>query len=153
MYDIDPSPERDVLAAVNEVPRAFFRLSAVAETIFADLGVSPGERGVLRELFVEGQDTAPSLAQRKPVSRQAMQAILDGLAAKGLVRIEDNPRHKRSKFYSLAPQGIDLCVELQKREIAAIREVMGEAPTADFAAAAAALQTLNRLLARKLSIG
>ncbi len=152
MYDLEPSPERDVLAAVNEVPRAFFRLAAMAQNIFTDLGVSPGERGVLRELFVDGQDTAPSLAQRKPVSRQAMQAILDGLVAKGLVRIDDNPRHKRSKLYRLAPQGIDLCVELQKREIAAIRELMDEAPEADFAAAAAALQTLNRLLARKLRI-
>ena len=93
------------------------------------------------------------LAQRKPVSRQAMQAVLDGLVAKGLVRIDDNPRHKRSKLYRLAPQGIDLCVELQRREIAAIRELMDEGPDADFAAAAAALQTLNRLLARKLKIG
>lgn len=153
MYDPGPSPEADVLATINEVPRAFFRLVAVADEIFRDLGVGPPERGVLRELFVEGQDTAPSLARRKPVSRQAMQTILDGLAAKGLVKIEENPRHKRSKFYCLSQQGIDLCVELQRRELAAIRGMIGEAAPADFAAAAAALKTLNELLAKKLNVG
>lgn len=153
MYDPAPSPESDVLATINEVPRAFFRLVAVADTIFRDLGVGPSERGVLRDLFVEGEDTAPLLARRKPVSRQAMQTILDGLAKKGLVRIEENPRHKRSKLYCLSPAGIDLCVELQRRELAAIRELIGEANPADFAAAATALRTLNQLLAKRLNVG
>jgi len=152
MYDPGPGPESDVLALVNEVPRAFFRLVSAGDALFADLGVSTGERGVLRELFVEGRDTAPSLAQKKPVSRQAMQTILDRLAEKGLVTIEPNPRHKRSKLYCLSQAGIELCVELQRRELAAIRETLAGAPAADYAAAVGALKALNQALATRLGI-
>jgi len=152
MYDPAPGPETAVLATINEVPRAFFRLAAVADALFADLGVSPGERGVMRDLFIDGEDTAPSLALKKPVSRQAMQAILDELVGKGLVAATENPRHKRSRLYYLTPKGIELCVELQRRELAAIREMIGEAGSADFATAAAALKALNALLARRLNI-
>ncbi|HBS36730.1 MAG TPA: hypothetical protein DEA50_16885, partial [Parvularcula sp.] len=101
MYEPPPSRARDVLAVINEIPRAFFRLAAIAEDLFADMGLGAPERGTLRDLFIEGESSAPDLARRKAVSRQAVQATLDGLAAKGLVRTEINPRHKRSKLYLL----------------------------------------------------
>lgn len=150
MYDPGPIPARDVLALVNEIPRAFFRLSAIAGDLFADLGVGGPERGVLRELFIEGEGAAPDFARRKAVTRQGMQAILDRLVAKGLVRSEINPRHKRSKNYVLTQAGIETCVEIQRRELEKIGELMREAPGADFAAAAAALAALNTVLAGDL---
>lgn len=151
MYDPGPGPESDVLATINEVPRAFFRLSAIAETVFCDLGVSAAERGVLRDLFIEGEATAPEMARRKPVTRQSIQPVLDGLVAKGLARADDNPRHKRSKLYSLTQAGIDRCVDLQKRELAAIREMINGMSPADFAAAAAALKAMNSRLDEKIN--
>lgn len=151
MYDPDPGPESDVLATINEVPKAFFRLSAIAETVFADLGVSGAERGVLRDLFIEGEATAPEMARRKPVTRQSIQPVLDGLVEKGFVRAIDNPSHKRSKLYSLTPEGIAHCVELQKRELAAIRDMLAGMSKADFAAAAAALKAMNSRLDEKIN--
>jgi len=150
MYDPDPGPARDVLALVNEVPRAFFRLSAIADDLFADLGVGAPERGVLRDLFVEGEGSAPEFARRRPVSRQAMQAVLDRLVEKGLVRAEANPRHKRSMNYVLTAAGIDICVELQRRELAKIESLVARIGPADFAAAAAALAAINRAVAADL---
>jgi DNA-binding MarR family transcriptional regulator len=151
MYDPDPGPEADILATINEVPRAFFRLSAIAEQVFGDLGVTGAERGVMRHLFVEGEATAPDLARSKPVTRQSMQAILDGLVAKGFAISESNPRHKRSKLYALTPTGVALCVEIQKRELAAIRELMAGADGADFAAAANALREMSARLDARLA--
>ncbi|OFX00906.1 MAG: hypothetical protein A3E78_03545 [Alphaproteobacteria bacterium RIFCSPHIGHO2_12_FULL_63_12] len=151
MYDPDPGPERDILAAINEVPKAFFRLSAIAEMVFADLGVSGAERGILRDLFIEGEATAPEIARRKPVTRQSIQPVLDSLVAKGFARGVDNPHHKRSKLYSLTPAGIAHCVELQKRELATIREMLGDLPPADFAAAAEALKLMNARLDDQIS--
>lgn len=150
MYDPGPGRARDILALVNEVPRLFFRLAAIAEDLFADLGVTPPERGVLRDLFVEGQSSAPELARRCAKSRQAVQPILDSLVAKGLVRTEANPRHKRSQHFVLAPQGIETCVEIQRREMTQIATLMEGAGSTDFAAAAAALSALNELLASEL---
>jgi DNA-binding MarR family transcriptional regulator len=150
MYEPAPGRDRDVLALINEIPRAFFRLSAMAEGLFADLGLGPPERGTLRDLFVEGESAAPDLARRKAVSRQAVQAVLDGLVAKGLVRAEINPRHKRSKLYVLTKAGIETCVELQRREMEKISSLVGGAGEADFAKAAAALSALNTVLAQDL---
>jgi DNA-binding MarR family transcriptional regulator len=79
-----------------------------------------------------------------------MQAVLDRLVEKGLVRAEANPRHKRSMNYVLTKAGIDLCVELQRRELAKISAVMSTAPDADFAGAAAALEALNKALAAEI---
>jgi len=146
MYDPDPSPESDVLAAINEVPKAFFRLTAVAETIFEGLDITAPERGVMRDLFLEGEATAPDLARRKPVTRQSIQPVLDSLVSKGLVRSTDNPKHKRSKLFSLTTGGVERCVELQTRELAVIREMLNEIGTADFAAAAQALRMMNERL-------
>ncbi len=150
MYDPGPIPARDVLALVNEIPRAFFRLSAIADSLFSDLGVGGPERGVLRDLFVEGEGAAPDFARRKAVSRQAMQAVLDSLVEKGLVRTEINPRHKRSKHYVLTKAGIEACVEIQRRELEKISALMNPAPPADFAAAAAAVAALNAILAAEI---
>lgn len=150
MYDPAPSRARDVLSVINEIPRAFFRLSAIAEDLFADLGLGPPERGALRDLFVEGESSAPDLARRKAVTRQAVQATLDGLVAKGLVRTEINPRHKRSKHYVLTQAGIEACVELQRRELEKISGLLHGLGEADFAKAAAALAALNSALVKDL---
>lgn len=151
MYDPEPSPESDVLATINEVPKAFFRLTAIAETLFADLGVGAPERGILRDLFIEGEATAPEMARRKPVTRQSIQPALDALVEKGLVSAEINPRHKRSKLYSLTPPGIERCIELQKRELAVIREMLNGMSPADFASAAEALKAMNARLDEKIN--
>ncbi len=149
MYEPDPGPERDILATINEVPRAYFHLLAIAEAMFADLGISVAERGIMRDLFHEGESTAPDIARRKPVSRQAVQAVLDGLAARGLVSASENPRHKRSSLFALTRQGIEICVELQRRELVAVREIMAGVDPADFAAATRALRVLNGRLNEK----
>lgn len=150
MYDPAPGRARDVLSVINEIPRAFFRLSAIAEDLFADLGLGPAERSKLRELFVEGESTAPDLARRRAVSRQAVQAVLDRLVVKGLVRTEINPRHKRSRHYVLTQAGIETCVEIQRREMEKIASLLHGAGDADFARAAEALAALNALLAADL---
>ena len=151
MYDPDPSPESDVLATIHEVPKAFFRLTAIAETVFADLQITAAERGVMRDLFIEGEATAPEIARRKPVTRQSIQPVLDGLVEKGLARTVDNPSHKRSKLYQLTPDGVARCVELQKRELAVIRDMLAGMSKADFAAAAAALKAMNSRLDEKIN--
>lgn len=150
MYDPGPIPARDVLTLINEIPRAYFRLSAIADELFADLGLGGPERGTLRELFVEGESSAPEFARRKAVSRQAVQSTLDGLVAKGLVRTEINPRHKRSKLYVLTAKGIEMCVELHRRELSKISALLEKTAPADYRRAAEAVSVLNEILARDL---
>jgi hypothetical protein len=67
------------------------------------------------------------------------------------VRTENNPRHKRSKLYAITPDGIDLCVKMQEREIAEIRRLLPDAGAADFRAAAEAIRILSDALQAKLA--
>lgn len=123
--------------------------SPEAESLFSDLGVGGPGRGVLRDLFFDGERTAPELARRKMVTRQAAQAILDDLERQGFVRTKENPRHKRSKLYLLTPAGIEVCVKIRERELAAIRrmfEHVGSVDGAQFAAAAKVVARLSEAL-------
>lgn len=150
MYDPEPGRARDVLALVNEIPLAFFRLSAFAGEMFADLGLGPPERGALRTLFVDGQRSAPDFAMRKPVSREIVEPLLDGLVARGLVRTEPSPEAGQPKIYVLTQQGIDVCVEIQRRELDVIDRLIPKTGEADFGKAAAALAALNTVLGEDL---
>lgn len=117
MYALEPSREADLLELANTVPLLFFRLSAAVERMHADLGLNGPARFLLRTLFLDGEQTAPELAARKPATRQAIQPVLDLLVEKGFVLAKLNPRHKRSHLYVLTPAGIDACVAMQRREV------------------------------------
>jgi DNA-binding MarR family transcriptional regulator len=51
----------------------------------------------------------------RPTSRQRMQRLADELAAQGLVRFIDNPKHQRSKLVQLTPKGDARYRELNAR--------------------------------------
>ncbi|MBY0273839.1 MarR family winged helix-turn-helix transcriptional regulator [Candidatus Binatia bacterium] len=53
----------------------------------------------------EGEWTVPQVARRLGISRQAVQRIVDVLAEQGLVRIVDNPAHRRSALVALTRAG------------------------------------------------
>lgn len=152
MYEPPESLEGALLRLIDEVPPAFFRLSAMAERLHEDLGVGGPARGVLRSLFLDGEQTAPELARRKPVTRQAVQPVIDELVERGLVSARDNPHHKRSKLYALTRDGIELCVSIQRRELAELNLMSPEIDGAKVAAALEALRFLNARLADRLDI-
>ncbi|HEY6703628.1 MAG TPA: hypothetical protein VI010_05995, partial [Xanthobacteraceae bacterium] len=45
------------------------------------------------------------IARMRPTSRQRMQRLADELAADGLIKFVDNPKHRRSKLVQLTPKG------------------------------------------------
>ncbi|XRQ06188.1 ArsR/SmtB family transcription factor [Actinomadura welshii] len=66
---------------------------AVAEAVFTALA-DPTRRGVLAELAARGPATATDLADRLPISRQAITKHLHLLAEAGLVRAEAGERRR-----------------------------------------------------------
>ena len=55
----------------------------------------------MRSLALLGPLTLPQVAQMRPASRQRWQRLADELAASGLVKFIDNPKHRRSKLVQL----------------------------------------------------
>ena len=69
---------------------------------------------------------ASQIAQTRPTSRQRMQRLADELAAEGLVKFVDNPKHRRSKLAQLTRKGDARYRELNARFLA-IASKMGVA--------------------------
>ena len=89
---------------------------ALDERIALRTGLSPTRQGVLRALMDFGPQPVPELAATRGVSRQAMQALINDLAAQGLVLPTSNPRHKRSPLVTLTNAGRELLAEASTRE-------------------------------------
>jgi len=88
-----------------EVAQCFFRIRAVGQKTGLITSWGGGAFGFMRSLALFGPLTVPQIAQMRPTSRQRMQRLADELAAEGLVKFVDNPKHRRSKLVQLTPKG------------------------------------------------
>ncbi len=88
-----------------EVAQCFFRIRAVGQKTGLITSWGGGAFGFMRSLALLGPLTVPHIAQMRPTSRQRMQRLADELAAEGLVKFIDNPKHRRSKLVRLTPKG------------------------------------------------
>jgi DNA-binding MarR family transcriptional regulator len=109
-----------------EVAQCFFRIRAVGQQTGLITSWGGGAFGFMRSLALLGPLTVPQIAQMRPTSRQRMQRLADELAAEGLVKFVDNPRHRRSKLVELTRKGDARYTELNAR-LLAIASTMGRA--------------------------
>src|SRR5262245_34294362 len=109
-----------------EVAQCFFRIRAVGQKTGLITSWGGGAFGFMRSLAVLGPLTVPQIAHTRPTSRQRMQRLADELAADGLVKFFDNPKHRRSKLVQLTPKGDVRYRELNARFMA-IASTMGAA--------------------------
>jgi len=109
-----------------EVAQCFFRIRAVGQKTGLITSWGGGAFGFMRSLALLGPLTVPQIAQMRPTSRQRMQRLADELAAEGLVKFIDNPKHRRSKLVRLTPKGDARYRELNARFLV-IASTMGVA--------------------------
>jgi DNA-binding MarR family transcriptional regulator len=88
-----------------EVAQCFFRIRALGQKKGLITSWGGGAFGFMRSLALLGPLTVPQIARMRPTSRQRMQRLADELAAEGLVKFVDNPKHRRSKLVRLTPKG------------------------------------------------
>ena len=77
---------------------------------------SAGQRAVLESIARRGPQTVPQLARARPVSRQHIQVLVNALQERTLVRLVNNPAHKRSHLVELTRKGAALLGAMQRRE-------------------------------------
>ena len=109
-----------------EVAQCFFRIRAVGQKTGLITSWGGGAFGFIRSLALLGPLTVPQIAQMRPTSRQRMQRLADELAAEGLVKFIDNPKHRRSKLVQLTRKGDARYGELNARFLV-IASTMGSA--------------------------
>ena len=110
-----PRKGEAVAELMLEVAQCFFRIRALGQKTGLITSWGGGAFGFIRSLALLGPLTVPQIAQMRPTSRQRMQRLADELAAEGLVRFIDNPKHLRSKLVQLTPKGHARYRELNAR--------------------------------------
>jgi DNA-binding MarR family transcriptional regulator len=133
-------------ALVDETVALFHRLRATAEQLHGDGAQSAARRGVLRTLARCGPQTVPQMANARPVSRQHIQAIVDTLAADGLVETVKNPAHKRSVLVRLTAAGRAAVRDIAGREAALLSTLDIGVPPVDLHRAASVLRAFRTSL-------
>jgi DNA-binding MarR family transcriptional regulator len=109
-----------------QVAQCFFRIRAVGQKTGFITSWGGGAFGFIRSLALLGPLTVPQIARMRPTSRQRMQRLADELAAEGLVKFIDNPKHRRSKLVQLTRKGEARYCEMNARFLV-IASTMGVA--------------------------
>ena len=120
-------PKDEAVAALMlEVAQCFFKIRALGQKSGLITSWGGGAFGFLRSLALLGPLTVPQIAEMRPTSRQRMQRLADELAAEGLVKFVDNPKHRRSKLVQLTTKGEARYRDLNTR-LLAMAATMGTA--------------------------
>lgn len=136
----------DLRALIEAAARLQPRLAALADRLHGGAAASAAHRAILQGLVEFGPLTVPAIARLRGTSRQAVQPLVDQLAAEGLVRLVDNPRHRRSRLVEITPAGADLVEALLGREEPALADIARRLDAGEVAVARSLLARLRLLI-------
>ncbi len=108
----------------DEVRRGMHRLVQVTEAIHGGGDTTLGMRAILEYLHRNGDVTVPQIARDRHVTRQHIQMLVNALLDRELVRLVDNPAHRRSALVSLTSAGRKQIRSMRAKERRAF-EAMG----------------------------
>lgn len=135
-----------LLELINEIRSSFHLLKAVASEVHGGPELTAARRGVLLDLLMHGDLTVPALARRRPVSRQHMQLVVNGLLEEGWAELLPNPAHKRSRLVSLTPVGRRVVKEMVARDKGVLGQLDQPRSPPEIVEAAAVLRDIRLAL-------
>jgi DNA-binding MarR family transcriptional regulator len=127
----------------DEVRLGMHRLVQVTEALHADEDVTLGMRAVLEFLLKTGEATVPEIARSRHVSRQHIQSLVNPLLDRNLVKLGENPAHRRSPLVILTRAGESLIQKLKRKERRAFSAMPIDASDAQLKSAARTLRALR----------
>lgn len=131
---------------IGETTALFHRLKLAAEEVHDQGQVSAGRRGILLGLARSGPQTVPQMARARPVSRQLVQTLVNGLLEDGYVAYAPNPAHRRSHLVRLTRSGARLVARMERRERDLLGDLRVGVPARELRAAARTLRRLRGVL-------
>jgi len=138
------SPAQTAERVAGAISGAHFALVALMEQVHGQTA-SSGRRAILLNLKSLGPKTVPQLAAMRPVSRQYVQRLVDGLALEGLVEKRSNAARRRSPAFALTASGEDQLAAMLARERPVIEALGG---TLNPPAAEALIAALDQIRGR-----
>jgi len=137
-----------VQALFAETVALFHRLRVLADQLHGQGELTASRRGILFELDRFGPRTVPQMARARPVARQQIQSLVDKLIADGLVELDENPAHQRSRQVRLGGRGKVLVDVMNRREADFLARLPIEISRGQLEAATTILRALREVLER-----
>lgn len=122
-------------------------LLAAGDALVGDLGLSSARWQVLGA--IDGSPVplpVAHIARNMGLTRQAVQRSVDDMRTDGLVRLEENPHHRRAMLVVMTPEGQAAYGRASERQKAWARDLATDLPPARIAEAGALLHELRRRL-------
>ena len=147
----DPSePHRALGSLIFETLRLAGRLTLAGDTLMSEIGLTSARWQIMGVIaYLPSPRTASALARTMGQSRQAVQRIVNDLAAAGLVEMLPNPAHKRAPLIALSSAGQTLYQKAEARRVPWTMVLAAEIGDHDLKAAQAALSALRRALEQR----
>ncbi len=122
------------------------RLLAAGDRLVADLGLTSARWQVLGAVaFADPPGPIAQIARAMGLTRQNVRRIVGELVEAGLLRLEDNPHHRRAALVRFTPAGEALFAAASARQAPWVAGLAGDL---DPAALGAALSVLREMRAR-----
>ena len=103
-------------ALVFEVRRCFGRLKPLDDQKNKNFGIMSAMRRVIEILHQGGGQTVAQVARTQSVTRQTIQALVNGLAGASLVLMQRDPKDRRIVNIELTGHGKAVFAEIRRRE-------------------------------------
>lgn len=113
----------EIVSLVDRLAAFYFVAKRYGTRLHTDANLTTGERAVLKELARLGERTVPQIADRRGISRQAIQRTIDSLERRGLVtkHVPDNDR--RNRIIRLSGSGKKLLKAVHSVELEEARDL------------------------------
>lgn len=132
---------------IAETFRLGGRLGAAGDALIEDLGITAARWMVLAGIAKEpAPEPVARLARNLGLSRQNVQRIVNELVTDRLVRLDENPHHKRAKLVILTPRGRRVYEDAERRQTPWINILAAGLTADEIAAASRVLRTLRTRL-------
>ena len=111
---------------IFETFRLHGRLIAFGDQMVESWGLTSARWQILGSIVLsDSVVTVSDIARNLGLSRQAVQRVVNDMAASGFVRLEDNPHHKRAKLVNLTDKGQEVYGEVDREFTAWVNTVAG----------------------------
>lgn len=141
----DPSSE-DLERVIDEVRLLWNALVRRGEALHDGESLTMGMRAILEFLLRNGPTPVPGIARRRGVSRQHVQALVNPLLERGLLKTEPNPAHRRSPLIALTGRGERTITRMRRREAWVLEAADVKRSSAELQRVADALRDIRRAL-------
>lgn len=114
-----------VLATIDRLAHFFFIARTYGNALHKSRGITTGQRAIMMEIARAGEGSVVEMAERRGITKQAIQKTVDALAERGFLTKTVSPSDRRNRILHLTPTGRAILQDMADAEMAELGIVSG----------------------------